>query len=85
MYCVYILFSEAYDRFYVGHTNSIERRIEEHNSGRNKSTSPYLPWRLIGVIKKPDKSSAVELEFKLRNLSKKRKIEFINKYVKEDK
>lgn len=63
-FCVYILYSEANDRFYVGHTNSIDRRIDEHNTGKNRPTAPYVPWKVIGVFEKPDKSSAVALEFK---------------------
>jgi putative endonuclease len=28
-------------------TSDIERRIYEHNQGRNKSTRPYKPWVLV--------------------------------------
>ncbi len=30
-------------RFYVGSTNSIERRLEEHKRGKSKSTRNLLP------------------------------------------
>ena len=33
MYFVYILFSEKLDRYYVGTTGDVERRLFEHNSG----------------------------------------------------
>ncbi|MFP4042588.1 MAG: GIY-YIG nuclease family protein [Bacteroidales bacterium] len=32
MFFVYILYSENFDKYYVGHTNNIERRLQEHNS-----------------------------------------------------
>ncbi|MGN6802502.1 MAG: GIY-YIG nuclease family protein [Ginsengibacter sp.] len=32
---------------YVGLTNSIERRIDEHNKGKNRSTKPFRPFKLI--------------------------------------
>ncbi|WP_227020910.1 GIY-YIG nuclease family protein [Arenibacter algicola] len=32
-YVVYILFSVAADRYYVGQTNNIEKRLATHNSG----------------------------------------------------
>ena len=47
MYYVYILYSKEYNRTYVGQTRAIERRILEHNTGKNKSTRPYLPWQII--------------------------------------
>ena len=80
MYFVYILYSASYDRYYVGHTDSIERRLEEHNTGKNKSTKPYVPWVLLGMVEKEDRPSACQLELKLKNLSKERKLEFIKKY-----
>ena len=47
MYTVYILYSDKFSRTYTGFTSNIERRIKEHNSGKNKSTKGYLPWKLI--------------------------------------
>ena len=28
-------------------TNDLNRRLEEHNTGKNKSTKAYLPYKLI--------------------------------------
>lgn len=36
-YFVYFLESEIDGRLYKGHTNDIDKRIEEHNSGKTKS------------------------------------------------
>ncbi len=48
MYVVYVLESKKRDKeLYVGYTNDLRKRLEEHNQGLNKSTKPYLPWRLI--------------------------------------
>jgi len=47
MYFVYILKSERFDRFYVGMTQDINRRLKEHNLGRGKSTKGYKPWKLF--------------------------------------
>ncbi|HPT22655.1 MAG TPA: GIY-YIG nuclease family protein [Bacteroidales bacterium] len=38
MYTLYILYSESFDRFYVGYTNDIERRLSEHNRKKGKFT-----------------------------------------------
>ncbi len=47
MYYVYILKSETKEKTYVGFTNNLERRIKEHNSGKSKFTSKYIPWRVV--------------------------------------
>lgn len=77
---VYILQSQLNNSFYKGSTNDLQRRLFEHNAGKEKSTSRYLPWDLVWFTAKPDRSEAVILEKKLKNLSVRRTIEFINKY-----
>jgi putative endonuclease len=47
MYYVYLLESERHDEIYVGSTNDLKRRLEEHNSGKEKSTGRYAPWKLV--------------------------------------
>jgi hypothetical protein len=45
-YSVYILFSQKLNRFYVGTTDDVERRLQEHNEGTYKDafTSKGIPW-----------------------------------------
>ncbi len=47
MYFVYALKSLSRNYIYVGLTNNIERRFQEHNKGLNKTTKPYHPFELI--------------------------------------
>jgi putative endonuclease len=47
MYYVYILKSETTGRYYVGYTSSLEDRLSNHNSGRNISTKPGVPWKIV--------------------------------------
>jgi putative endonuclease len=47
MYFAYVLKSHVDGRLYKGMTENIERRIYEHNHGKNKSTRPYKPWELV--------------------------------------
>jgi predicted GIY-YIG superfamily endonuclease len=42
-YCVYILFSEKDHLLYIGFSANLEKRIETHNSGGNKSTAYRRP------------------------------------------
>ncbi|MCH7812022.1 MAG: GIY-YIG nuclease family protein [Chloroflexi bacterium] len=44
---VYLLKSVTTDRFYIGCTNDMDRRLGEHNSGKSASTKPYRPWELV--------------------------------------
>ncbi|MFD1314063.1 GIY-YIG nuclease family protein [Namhaeicola litoreus] len=49
MYYVYVLNSVNFDRNYTGFTKDLDRRVREHNLGKNKSTKAYVPWKLIHV------------------------------------
>jgi len=47
MFYVYIIKSEKTRKYYVGSTNNLNKRIEEHNTGKSKYTSKGIPWDLI--------------------------------------
>jgi putative endonuclease len=42
-YYTYIIESITNQRWYIGHTNDIDRRLSKHNSGQNKSTKGKGP------------------------------------------
>jgi putative endonuclease len=46
-YYVYAIKSLIKTYIYVGLTSSIEKRIQQHNRGRNRSTKAYKPFKLI--------------------------------------
>ncbi|PIY95967.1 MAG: hypothetical protein COY66_05525 [Candidatus Kerfeldbacteria bacterium CG_4_10_14_0_8_um_filter_42_10] len=50
MYYLYILFNLndcSSKKFYIGVTNSLNRRIKEHQSGKSRWTKGFGPWKLI--------------------------------------
>ena len=48
MYYVYILQSlKKPDWLYKGSTSDPKRRVADHNAGKNFSTAPYAPFKLI--------------------------------------
>ncbi len=47
MYWVYALKSMTQKYIYVGITNDINRRVNEHNTGRSKTTKSRAPFKLI--------------------------------------
>ena len=48
-YCVYAIQSETTGRLYIGQTDLLQRRIEEHNKDRVKSTKHESPWKLVAI------------------------------------
>ncbi|HRQ22618.1 MAG TPA: GIY-YIG nuclease family protein, partial [Anaerolineales bacterium] len=63
---VYILRSDTLQRFYVGSTESVERRLQEHNAGRSRSTRNGAPWTLIRVESFSTRSEALLQERKIK-------------------
>ena len=47
MFFVYILRSKKDKKLYIGFTKDLKHRIQEHNSGLNKSTKFRRPFELI--------------------------------------
>ena len=43
----YILYSEKFDRFYIGQTNDLVKRILRHNNGYVHSTKAFKPWKIF--------------------------------------
>lgn len=65
-YCVYVLYSEKDKQLYVGYTQNIRKRLQEHDQGENTSTKHRRPLKLIFLeyyILKEDAKSR-ELYFK---------------------
>jgi putative endonuclease len=54
---VYVLQSQKDWKFYVGYTKNVQKRLEEHNSGKVRSTKERRPMKLIyweGCINQQD-------------------------------
>ena len=43
----YILYSTKLNKYYVGSTTDITRRLIEHNRGKEKFTKTGVPWNLV--------------------------------------
>ncbi|WP_443936454.1 GIY-YIG nuclease family protein [Pedobacter sp. MW01-1-1] len=46
MFNVYILYSKKLNRYYVGYTEDLEKRLEQHNTGFSKYTSKAEDWEV---------------------------------------
>ena len=65
-YFVYVLFSESANKYYIGHTQDVDARLFEHNSGQGNFTSKYAPWRLVWSKSMNSRGEAMKLENKIK-------------------
>ena len=63
MFYVYILRSENYPmKTYIGITESLEKRLAEHNANTQPHTSRYSPWKVETYIAFSDKNKEFNFE-----------------------
>ena len=70
MYYVYILRSLKNNRYYIGQTDSLEKRTEEHNKRLNRSTKSGRPWKVIYIKKFLTRKESYKVEQKLKSIKK---------------
>ena len=64
---------------YTGITNNLQKRINTHNKGKGaRYTKTRLPIILLWHTIVPDKSSALKLEYKIKQLSRADKLTLVN-------
>lgn len=59
---VYVLRSKKDDNFYIGSTNDVYRRLEQHQRGENVSTAKRLPVVLLYFEAHRSKADALRRE-----------------------
>ena len=47
MWYVYVIQNDINNRFYIGATNNISRRLREHNRGKTKSIAHFGAYHLV--------------------------------------
>ena len=62
MYYTYILYSEKFDRFYIGHSDNLKFRIVRHNEGMVQATKAYIPWEIKYYEEYKTRSQAMKRE-----------------------
>lgn len=71
MFAVYILYSKSFNRYYVGYTNNLERRISEHNRKKGKFTDAGIPWELVYYENFKTKKEAMDRERCIKRMKSK--------------
>jgi putative endonuclease len=59
---VYVLYSDKFQKHYVGFTSDITERLLSHNKLGNDWTKSYRPWRVICVKEFEFKAEAIRYE-----------------------
>ena len=68
MYIVYVLYSEKYDKLYIGYTSNLEARLKSHNElGKKGFTLRYRPWKLLYTENFDNKRDAMKREKQLKS------------------
>ena len=68
---VCIIQSLKNQRFYIGSTNDLERRVFEHNSGKNKYTRLNKPFKLVFSQEYTNLTEARKVESKIKKYKSK--------------
>ena len=75
MYAMYILYSAKLDKYYVGSTNDIEKRLERHNRGHSSYTRNGIPWKVVYSETYPTRSEAYCREQHIKEMKSRKYIE----------
>ena len=68
MYYNYVLQSKKDRKRYIGFTDDLKRRLDEHNKGLNKSTACRKPFDLIYYEACQNKKDAIKREKYLKTM-----------------
>ena len=74
---VYIIYSEKLDKYYVGYTVDISKRIGEHNSGISTYTAKANDWILKYSEYFPDRGTAIAREREIKKMKSRTYIEHL--------
>lgn len=67
MYTVYVLYSESFNKIYIGYSSNLSQRLLSHNKFATKGyTVKYRPWTLIYSEEYNTKKEAIIREKQLK-------------------
>ncbi len=76
-YFIYILLCKG-GSFYTGSTNDIKKRLKAHSEGQGaKYTKSHKPIKLIYSEEFSSKGEALQREYEIKSLSRKKKEELV--------
>jgi putative endonuclease len=80
MYVIYALYSQKYDKIYIGYTSDLIDRFHSHNSLSSKGfTSKFRPWEVLYVEFVDTKKDAMKREQQIKTSTGRR---FVREQIK---
>ncbi len=86
MYVTYVLYSNSFDKIYIGYTSGLLERFKSHNKlGTKGFTVLYRPWIVVYVEFFESKGEAMKREKQLKSSRGRNYLrsEIVNKYMDE--
>lgn len=82
MHYAYILRSELLNRYYIGESENVFRRLKEHNDGyfRDSFTSTVNDWIVYLSIECSDRIQARKVEKHIKNMKSQKYIQNLKEY-----
>ena len=65
LYRVYVIQNRE-GKFYIGFSDDVARRVEEHNTGQSRWTKRRGPWQIVWQSEELSRSEARRLENRLK-------------------
>ena len=77
MYYLYILKSVKDNKYYIGSTSNIEKRMEYHNKGYSKATKYRRPLKLVYCESYDTKTEALKREILIKKYKSSKYIKYL--------
>jgi putative endonuclease len=74
---VYIIYSPLLDKYYIGYTSDLEKRLTEHNAGISLFTSKADDWELKYSEIFSNRESAIQREKAIKGKKSRKYIEWL--------
>ena len=75
MFFTYILYSSSRDRYYIGSTSDLGKRLAKHNTDHKGFTGKVGDWKLVYVEKFDSRAQALAREKKIKSWKSRKMIE----------
>ncbi len=78
MYSIYILFSLKTNKYYIGSTDDLDRRLKHHTARSTPSTKAGAPdWEICYTETVPDRAAALKREREIKKKKSRNYLEWL--------